>query len=234
MRNSLALFPLALLLPGALAWGGATNDTITTSTSSSQFIHTTNNAADVNTYRTRLTARIGNGSLLYDQTFNVQLSDATVQAAIQQARNQLTNAGAVSIAGPTQQSNLRTLTGTSQTTVEDSRTATETITLEDTVGPGTIIIGDRDRGGTAFQVLVGTANLNINTHTQTDIFQTVTTTSTYQVAQTYELKGLAQPAPPPTPTPAPPSFWLALTGLAAAGYSSYKKKRRKPECPESP
>ncbi|MBK9064362.1 MAG: hypothetical protein IPL89_14380 [Acidobacteria bacterium] len=43
----------------------------------------------------------------------------------------------------------------------------QTVTLEDTVGPGTIIIGDRDNGGTAFEVLAGTTNLNINTHTQT-------------------------------------------------------------------
>lgn len=43
----------------------------------------------------------------------------------------------------------------------------QTITLEDTIGPGTIIIGDRDNGGTAFEVLAGTNNVNINTHTTT-------------------------------------------------------------------
>ncbi|MFZ1547469.1 MAG: hypothetical protein WAT12_10280, partial [Candidatus Nitrotoga sp.] len=41
----------------------------------------------------------------------------------------------------------------------------QAVTLEDTIGPGTIIIGDRDAGGTAFQVLAGTQNLNVNTHT---------------------------------------------------------------------
>jgi hypothetical protein len=43
----------------------------------------------------------------------------------------------------------------------------KTVTLEDTVGPGTIIIGDRDSGGTAFQVLAGTTNRDINTHIET-------------------------------------------------------------------
>lgn len=34
--------------------------------------------------------------------------------------------------------------------------------FEDTIGPGTIIIGDRDNGGIAFEVLSGTVNFNTN------------------------------------------------------------------------
>lgn len=41
------------------------------------------------------------------------------------------------------------------------------LTLEETIGPATIIIGDRNAGGTAFEVLAGTVNLNINAHTAT-------------------------------------------------------------------
>ena len=48
-----------------------------------------------------------------------------------------------------------------------SSRSVQTIVLEDTVGPGTIIIGNRDNGGVVFQVLAGTANLNTNTHTET-------------------------------------------------------------------
>ena len=48
-----------------------------------------------------------------------------------------------------------------------SARSVQTVTLEDTIGPGTIIIGNRDNGGIAFQVLAGTANLNTNTHTET-------------------------------------------------------------------
>src|SRR5664279_1477799 len=43
----------------------------------------------------------------------------------------------------------------------------QTVTIENTTGPATIVIGDRDRGGTAFEVLAGTNNINLNTHTQT-------------------------------------------------------------------
>lgn len=42
-----------------------------------------------------------------------------------------------------------------------------TLTLEEVIGPATIIIGDRNAGGTAFDVLAGTVNLNINAHTAT-------------------------------------------------------------------
>jgi hypothetical protein len=48
-----------------------------------------------------------------------------------------------------------------------SERSEEAITLEETIGPGTIIIGDRDAGGTAFEVLAGTQNVNVNTHTTT-------------------------------------------------------------------
>ncbi|MBK5965525.1 hypothetical protein CCR95_15875 [Thiocystis minor] len=52
----------------------------------------------------------------------------------------------------------------------------ETITIEDTIGPATIVIGDRDAGGTAFDVPSEWINLNVNTHT--DIFQCVASTPT--------------------------------------------------------
>jgi hypothetical protein len=54
--------------------------------------------------------------------------------------------------------------------------AIETETDEQTVGPGTIIIGDRDNGGTAFEVLDGTVNINHNTHTHTETMRTTTNT----------------------------------------------------------
>ena len=243
MRTSFAGFASYLLLAPLAIWAqGSLNTTATTSTSRTQTLHTTNNVgSDVNNYLTRLTARIGGGPLLYDQTFNVQLSDATVQAAIQQARTQLTNAGAVSISGPNLLTNARTLTGTSQSTVVSSTQTTQDIGSEFSVGPGTILIGDRGLctgltgtaptrlptgcpGGTPSTVVVGMQNLNLNTNTQSDIFQTVTTTSIYQITQTYELNGTAPAVPPATQVP--PSLWLALTGVAAAGLSTIRGRRR--------
>ena len=112
--------------------------------------------------------------------------------------------------------------------------------IENSIGPSSILVGDRGLctgltgtaparlptgcpGGTPFNVLAGTSNINVNTNTQSDIFQTVTTTSTFQIAQTYELNGAAQTLPG---TPVPPTFWLALTGLAGAGAYSLKRKWR--------
>ena len=71
-------------------------------------------------------------------------------------------------------------------------------------------------------VLAGGQNVNINTNTQSDIFQTVTTTSTFLTSQTYELNGTAPTSPPATP--APPSLWLALGGIAASGIYYMKRK----------
>ena len=112
--------------------------------------------------------------------------------------------------------------------------------IENSIGPSSILVGDRGLctgltgtaparlptgcpGGTPFNVLAGTSNINVNTNTQSDIFQTVTTTSTYQIAQTYELNGTAPTVPPATPVP--PSLWLALTGVAAAGLFLLSKRR---------
>ena len=232
------LLTLSFLLIAPAAWSqGTTNTTFSTSTSRTQTLHTTNSAAEVDNYLTRITARFGSGPLLYDQSFNVQVSDPTVQAAIQQARNQLTGAAAVS--GPNQLNNVKTLTGTGQTTAVNSTQVTTAPTVVETqVGPVTVLVGDLGLctgppnpsarpagcpGGTPFIVPAGTVNLNANVNTQSDIFQTVTTTSTFQIAQTYELNGTA-PVSPPT-TPAPPSLWLALGGIAASGIYYMKRKR---------
>ena len=232
---------LSLLASTALlAQGGRT--TSTTGTSRTQTVHTTNAAAEVNNYLTRLTARIGAGPLLYDQSFNAQLTDLAVQAAIPQARTLLTGAGANSIAGPNQLTTSRVLSGTSQTTVVNRTETSQVVGTEIVLGPGVQIIGDRGLcaglisdglrgflptgcpGGTALTLIFGDTNVNVNTNTQSDIFQTVTTTSTFLTSQTYELNGTAAPAPPATP--APPSFWLALTGGAATGLSALAKRFR--------
>ena len=199
-------------------------DTFTASTSSTKTLHPTNATAEVNLYSTRITARVGAGPLLFDQTLSVPFTDASVQTAIQQARTQLTNAGATSFTGPTQQSNARTLSGTSQSTVVNSTQTTITPNTEVTFGPADILIGNRDTGGTPYHLVPSETNYNTNTNTQSDIFQTITTTSNYLTSQTYELNGTAAPAPPATPVP--PSFWLALTGGAAVGLSAINKRFR--------
>jgi hypothetical protein len=75
-----------------------------------------------------------------------------------------------------------TVSNSSHTSVESppvcnpvgSSRSVQTFTNEETIGPATIFIGDRDSGGTPFQVLAGTTNLNTNTHTE--IYQCVAIT----------------------------------------------------------
>ena len=116
MRALSICFTLSLLLSAPAAWAQSTT-TFTNSISHTQTFHNTNASVEVDNYLTRITARIGSGPLLFDQTFNVQLSDPTVQAAIQQARTQLTNAGGLCVTAPNQISNVKTPTGTMQNTV---------------------------------------------------------------------------------------------------------------------
>ena len=132
---------------------------------------------------------------VYDQTFNLAFSDPLVQAAVASAQAALTGAAApagVSFSGPTQTSSSTTLLGASTATVVTSSTSSLITTLEDTIGPGTIIIGNRDLGGTVFEVLAGTTNVNINSHTRTDIFRTLTTTSTFLTTAVWTLFGTTQ------------------------------------------
>ena len=59
--------------------------------------NTTGVTQQANTFLAKLKARMQGGSTyLFDQTYSVAFTDPTVQAAVTQARNLLTGAGAVS------------------------------------------------------------------------------------------------------------------------------------------
>src|SRR6202171_4623667 len=142
MRALSICFTLSLLLSAPAAWAQSTT-TFTNSISHTQTFHNTNASVEVDNYLTRITARIGSGPLLFDQTFNVQLSDPTVQAAIQQARTQLTNAGGLCVTAPNQISNVKTPTGTMQNTVVNNTQVMSDIATFMTIGgPAAIMIGD--------------------------------------------------------------------------------------------
>ena len=103
-------------------------------------------------------------------------------------------------------------------------TASQTITLENSVGPGTILIGNRDLGGTAFEVLIGTSNLNVNSHTRTDIFRTLTTTSTFLTTAVWTLFGTTQTGGGGT-VPEPGSLALVLPMI---GGLLFARRQRRP------
>lgn len=198
MRNACRLFAAVAVLGlscqvhAAIGDGGPTNNTITTSTSSSEVLHDTLVTQNVDTYSTRLLAVLDGSTTVYDQTFNVAFSDPLVQAAVSAAQSALAAAAApngVTTSGPTQTSTTTTLASSSANTVVDSTTSTVTQTTEITIGPGTVLIGNRDLGGTPFQIVAGQSNININTHTQTDIFRTITTINTFLTTSVWTLLG---------------------------------------------
>ncbi|MBS2037637.1 hypothetical protein JST97_21805 [bacterium] len=187
-------------LPSFAATPQAGNSVITntTSTSSHTFVHDTQ--VNINNYLTKvlgLATWEGPGAenpftdrQVYSGSFNLPAGSQEVQhayndavAAVQSTLDSTGGRGQVQIG-----SDVQTTSSSSSNTVETGRTTTVTATTETTIGPGTVIIGDRDSGGTIFNVVAGGTNININTDTQTDINTTTTTTTitdtTYTVSGT--------------------------------------------------
>jgi hypothetical protein len=182
---------------------GTPGNTTTTSTSSHTFYHDTQ--VNVSNYVTNvlgLATWHGPGASnpffdrqVYSNSFNLPAGSQEVQhavadaaAAVEETLDSTGGRGQVQIGGDVQ-----TSSSSSTSTVETSRTTTITSTAEVTIGPGTIIIGDRDSGGTVFNVVAGEFNTNINTDTQTDINRTNTTTTTTDT--TYTVSGTLYSSP---------------------------------------
>lgn len=145
----------------------------------------------VDTFATQVTGRLVGNGVVFDQTFALAFGDPVVQQAVLDASAALEAAAAplpANIAGPNLLSSLVSLAGSQTDSLGDQFNHTEeTVTLEQTIGPGTIIIGDRDNGGVPFEVRAGTVNFNDNTHTETFIDQRFQTTDTFLTTEAYEL-----------------------------------------------
>jgi len=173
---------------GAVTGPSASNTTQTTSTSSSQQFHDT--VFNVDLYNTRVLGLAtwigvtGGGGFVnretYNQTLSLPPSAQEVQTAYDQARQQTRHVlDSTGGRGQIVWSDSTSVTRTTQTDiVETGSQSTQTVTAELTVGPGTVLIGDRDAGGTPFVVAFGSSNLNLNTHTHTDTTRDVTNTHT--------------------------------------------------------
>jgi hypothetical protein len=196
--------------PRTAAGGGASNTTITVSHDSSSEVVTTTETVRVDAFATRLVATDGVGALVSDVTVSAPFEDATTQTAVADATAALVAGPPASlfVKGPTLVDTTTTLVDTSTTTMETGRSDMDTVTVELAIGPDCIGVGDRDVAntmpcgagctfattkvpptGTPYCVVVGTQNLNANTHTLTTIQELQTTTETYRTTETYALRG---------------------------------------------
>jgi len=207
--------------PRATAAVTATNTTNFTFSTVTIYTDTTANVTQqVNTYLVELKARMQGGAYLFDQTYNVAYTDPSIQAAITQAENLLTNAAAVSFTGPTQLSSTQS---TSSATVTGPYVVTATnvsTAVTEYVGPQTIMIDTNQ--STPFTLLAGQVDFDALTTTDVYQTQTATTTNTTLTSQVYEIDGA--PAGVTPATPAPPPLLLALMGIAACGLFVFRKR----------
>ncbi len=201
--------------------------TETASSSSSEAFNDTFRTVRVDTYMTHLLAILDGTVTVFDQTFSFQFSDFQVQSALGAAQAALVAAAlpnGVIVTGPNESNTQTALVNSIFNTTIDQSILTQTVTLEDTIGPGTIIIGNRDLGGVAFEVLAGTSNLNINTHTLTDIFRTITTTESFLTSSTWTFFGQSEKTGGNT-VPEPSSLALVLAALGGMTWAT----RRRPK-----
>ena len=203
MRRKPKAAALAPLVLSALVWaavpaaaavgdGGATT-TFTTSTSSHTTV--TETIVEVEEYSTRVTAVL-DGVIVYDQTVAAAPGSSEVQALEAQAAAALSGPGCtITARGAT---GSRGSTGsTSVDTAADPSVAVTTTTTS-AIGPQTILVGEN--GGQSFFVAEGTVNFNTNTHTETFVLRT--TTTTYLNSQVRQTTGTcASPQQPPPPPP---------------------------------
>lgn len=168
-RFSKALFSAAALLP-ATGWAAEQGITTnTTSTSSSQTVIFSGDGME--RFLTRLQA-LGSQPPGFDLGFDKAFGDSAVQSALAAARKILTDAGvpqSIANLGPVRIASSLTASGPAGG-VTGSQT-TLSVQSELSVGPATILIGNRDAGGVPFVVLAGSTNININTNTLTTITQ---------------------------------------------------------------
>ena len=230
-----------------------TQGEFTSTTGEVDTFNTTTVSKRVDTYSVELKARLQGGSILFDQTYQVALSDPLAQAGIAQAKTVLTNAGAKSFLALNQLSSVESLVSAITNTVPVGTPQTQTIIgTKATLGPAFYFAGELGvcqsyvldannhatfsgcAGGFTGQPAGPSANrtqfvgsvqefFDVSTVTLVTGSQTSTTTSTFLTTQVYELDGVTGQVGPPA-TPAPPSWLLTMIGMVGVGLYFGRRK----------
>ncbi len=215
----------ALFLAADSAQAQTTNQTITTSTSSTEVLFDSFVTQRFDTYLTQIIGRVAGGPTLFDQSYTFAFGTSEVSAGVGSAQSALANFFGVlpyTLLGPTLASSQQIVVGsvTSDPEITARVAGVQTVTLEDLIGPATAITGNRDLGGVPFFVESGTTNLNVNTNIQFDVFRTITTTDTYQTIERYELVATAGPI---ATVPEPSTWMLTAVGLLALAWQTRRR-----------
>ena len=142
----------------------------------------------VNEYSTELIARLPNGAVVFDQTFNAAYSDPAVQAAVAQAAAALTNAGAASYTGPTETNSSQTLVNSASVTATNAIGTNVSAATTEYIGPQTIMVGENQ--SEVFTLAPGQHDYDtLITFVVTNLV-TTTNTSTYLNSAAYVMTGV--------------------------------------------
>ena len=98
--------------------------------------------AQTTNYTTQLIAEMPGGTVVYSNTFTIPFSTESLQAAIMQAAQDLTNAGASSYSGPTPTKSVQSLQSVSSVTITNPIGTNVIITVTTYIGPTNIMVGN--------------------------------------------------------------------------------------------
>ena len=198
---ALALAACACLsLPSYAAVGGpgSGGTTFTTTTTNTTINHDTVRNVRIDTYERTILGYVqihnhedgteSSHSYNYHNT-----SDADLNTALQNTRTSIEadlsilGRGEVIWSDPVTIIADTTTHNLSTNTQVDSTQTTTTVTITNTLGPQSILIGDNQ--GTSFFVAAGNINIDAHTHNQFDVFRSITNTDNANTSGTYQLNG---------------------------------------------
>ena len=141
-----------------------------------------------NTYATELIAKLPNGTVVYDQTFNVAYTNAIVQVAVAQATAALTNAGAIGYAGPTEINASQTRVNSNSFTATNAIGTGVSVSATLYIGPTNILVGKNQ--SEPLTVPAGDEDIDTVTTTIVTNLLTTTNTATYLNSAAYVMTGM--------------------------------------------